>query len=205
MISTMLLKKAYPASPEAKLAPFVAPLNTLCAKYRINTTNRLAAFLAQVGHESGGFIFTAENLNYSAKGLRSVFGKYFPTDALANAYQRKPEAIANRVYASRMGNGDERSGDGWRYRGRSLIQITGKANYTAFAAFVGKTVPDAITYLETPEGAVMGAVWFWESHNLSTYADKGDLLTITKKINGGTNGLQDRVNHYATFKRLLAA
>ncbi len=174
-------------------------LNQLLPDYGIDTPQRVAAFLAQCAHESGGFVFLKENLNYRAASLRKVFPKYFPTDALAEEYASKPnkaEAIANRVYANRMGNGDEASGDGYRYCGRGLIQLTGKNNYTAFADSIETTPEEVSDYLETFEGAVQSACWFWETNNLNQYADNNDILTMTKRINGGTIGLADRTNHY---------
>jgi putative chitinase len=141
-----------------------------------------------------------ENLNYGAKGLRGTFPKYFPTDEMALAYERQPEKIANRVYASRMGNGDETSGDGFKYRGRGLIQLTGCNNYTSFATDMGMSMEEAIDYLETYEGAAMSAAWFWWKNNLNQWADQEDMLTLTKRINGGTIGLQDRIHHFELAK-----
>jgi putative chitinase len=168
----------------------------ICPEYEINTPQRLAAFIAQCAHESGGFKFLKENLNYKAASLRKVFPKYFPDDAIAAAYANKPEKIANRVYANRMGNGPEESGDGWKFCGRGLIQLTGKDNYTFFAASLDIPLDEASEYLETFEGAVQSACFFWESNNLNQWADKGDILTLTKRINGGTIGLEDRIKHY---------
>lgn len=171
----------------------------LLPDYEINTPQRVASFLAQCAHESGGFTALKENLNYKPATLRKIFPKYFPTDDIANAYcsmPNKQEAIANRVYANRMGNGDEHSGDGYRYCGRGLIQLTGKDNYTFFAGSIDVSVEEASEYLQTFEGAVQSACWFWESNNLNQYADKGDILTMTKRINGGTIGLEDRIKHY---------
>ena len=167
--------------------------------YEINTPQRVAAFVAQCAHESGGFKVLKENLNYRAASLRKIFPKYFPDDATANHYASLPnkqEAIANRIYANRMGNGPEESGDGFRYCGRGLIQLTGKENYTWFAASLDIPVEEASEYLQTFEGAVQSACWFWESNNLNQWADKGDILTLTKRINGGTIGLEDRIKHY---------
>lgn len=164
--------------------------------YDINTPQRVAAFMAQCAHESGGFRALKENLNYKAASLRRVFPKYFPNDELANAYAGKQEMIANRVYGGRMGNGDEHSGDGYRYCGRGLIQLTGKSNYQAFADSIETPIEDLPEYLATFEGAVQSACWFWESNNLNQFADKGDILTMTKRINGGTIGLSDRESHY---------
>jgi putative chitinase len=174
-------------------------LSKLLPEYEINTPNRVAAFIAQCSHESNGFTALKENLNYRPATLRKLFSKYFPNDALAEEYCAKPnkqEAIANRVYASRMGNGDEASGDGYRYCGRGLIQLTGKQNYTSFADSLEMTPEDVSEYLATFEGAAQSACWFWESNNLNQWADKGDIVTLTKRINGGTIGLEDRIKHY---------
>ena len=174
-------------------------LAQLLPDYEINTTQRIAAFIAQCAHESAGFSTLKENLNYRAVTLRKIFPKYFPTDEIANEYASKPnkqEAIANKVYANRMGNGNEASGDGFRYCGRGLIQLTGKDNYSWFAASLGIPVEEASEYLQTFEGAAQSACWFWETNNLNQWADKGDILTLTKRINGGTIGLEDRIKHY---------
>jgi putative chitinase len=171
-------------------------LSEILPEYEINTPQRVAAFLAQCAHESGGFKFLKENLNYRAASLRKVFPKYFPDDAVAARYANKPEMIANRVYGNRMGNGDEASGDGFRYCGRGLIQLTGKENYSWFAASLQMSVEDVPEYLGTFEGAVQSACWFWEENKLNQWADKGDILTLTKRINGGTIGLEDRIKHY---------
>ena len=171
-------------------------LSQLLPDYEINTPKRIAAFIAQCAHESGGFLFLKENLNYKAASLRKVFPKYFPTDELAAQYANKPEKIANRVYGNRMGNGDESSGDGFRYCGRGLIQLTGKQNYTWFAASLEISVEEAAEYLQTFEGAAQSACWFWETNKLNDWADKGDIVTLTKRINGGTIGLEDRIKHY---------
>jgi putative chitinase len=174
-------------------------LAILLPDYEINTPQRIAAFMAQCAHESGGFTALKENLNYKPATLRKLFAKYFPTDALAEEYCAKPnkqEAIASRIYASRMGNGDEASGDGYKYCGRGLIQLTGKSNYIAFADSLEITPEEASQYLATFEGAAQSACWFWESNKLNQWADKGDILTLTKRINGGTIGLEDRIKHY---------
>jgi putative chitinase len=155
----------------------------------------MAAFLAQTAHESGGYRAIKENLNYKAASLRKVFPKYFPTDDLATAYAQKPEMIANRVYGGRMGNGDEHSGDGWKFCGRGLIQLTGKDNYTRYAQSLEIGLDEASEHLTTFEGCVQSAAWFWEANNLNQWADKGDILTLTKRINGGTIGLEDRIKH----------
>jgi len=180
-------------------------LSAILPDYDINTPQRVAAFLAQCAHESGGFVFLKENLNYKAASLRKVFPKYFPDDAIAAAYAGKGEMIANRVYANRMGNGDEASGDGFRYCGRGLIQLTGKDNYTFFAASIEVPVEEASEYLQTFEGAVQSACFFWDQNNLNTWADKGDILTLTKRINGGTIGLEDRIKHYEHALHIFGA
>ena len=172
--------------------------------YDINTPNRVASFLAQCAHESGGFTALKENLNYRAVTLRKVFPKYF-TDTAAEAFAGKQEAIANRVYANRMGNGPEESGDGFRYCGRGLIQLTGKNNYQNFADSIETPVEDIPEYLATFEGAVQSACWFWESNNLNQFADRGDIVTMTKRINGGTIGLEDRIKHYEHALHVLGA
>jgi putative chitinase len=164
--------------------------------YEINTVPRVAAFLAQTAHESGGYRAIKENLNYRAVTLRKIFPKYFPTDELANQYAGKPELIANKVYGGRMGNGPESSGDGFRYCGRGLIQLTGKDNYTRYAQSLEISVEEASEHLTTFEGCVQSAAWFWEANNLNQWADAGDILTLTKRINGGTIGLEDRIKHY---------
>jgi len=188
------LKEMIPRNPY--VSQWYEAVSSILPEYEINTPQRVAAFLAQCAHESGGFVFLKENLNYKAPSLRKVFPKYFPDDATAAAYANKPEKIANRVYANRMGNGDESSGDGWRYCGRGLIQLTGKDNYTFFAASLDIPVEEASEYLQTFEGAVQSACFFWEQNNLNKWADAGDILTLTKRINGGTIGLEDRIKHY---------
>ena len=146
-----------------------------------------------------------ENLNYKAASLRKVFPKYFPTDELAAQYANKGEMIANRVYGNRMGNGPEESGDGYKYCGRGLIQLTGKDNYTRYAQSLEISVEEASEHLTTFEGCVQSAAWFWEANNLNQWADKGDILTLTKRINGGTIGLEDRIKHYNHALHVLGA
>jgi putative chitinase len=181
-------------------------LAQLFPDYEINTPQRMAAFIAQCAHESANFAILEENLNYRWQTLRKIFPKYFPTDALAQEYASKPnkaQAIANKVYANRMGNGPEESGDGWKYRGRGLIQLTGRQNYSWFAASLEISPEEASEYLGTFEGAAQSACWFWETNNLNQWADKGDILTLTKRINGGTIGLEDRKQHYAHALHVL--
>ena len=174
-------------------------LEQILPDYDIDTPKRVAAFVAQCAHESGNFRLIKENLNYKAPTLRKIFPKYFPDDATANLYASSPnkqEAIANKVYANRMGNGPEQSGDGFRYCGRGLIQLTGKNNYQAYAESLEISVEEAQQHLLTFEGCVQSAAWFWETNNLNQWADKGDIKTLTKRINGGFIGLDDRIKHY---------
>lgn len=173
-------------------------LAQLLPDYEIDTPQRIAAFIAQCSHESGGFTTIKENLNYRPESLVKLFSKYFdlPTAQRYCALPNKQEAIANRIYANRMGNGDESSGDGYKYCGRGLIQLTGKDNYFWFSSSLGITPEDASEYMATFEGAAQSACWFWENNKLNQWADAGDILTLTKRINGGTIGLEDRVNHY---------
>ena len=188
------LKEMIPKNPYVD--QWFEAIYEILPEYEITTPQRVAAFLAQCAHESGGFVFLKENLNYKAASLRRVFPKYFPDDAIAAQYAGKGEMIANRVYANRMGNGPEESGDGFRYCGRGLIQLTGKNNYTFFAGSLDIPVEEASEYLQTFEGAVQSACFFWEQNKLNQWADAGDILTLTKRINGGTIGLEDRVKHY---------
>lgn len=197
MITQEQLKQLLPKNPY--VSHWHKALEQLFPDYEINTPQRMAEFIAQCAHESGGFMVLTENLNYRWQSLRKIFPKYFPDDAIAQDYASRPnkqEAIANRIYASRMGNGPEESGDGYRYRGRGLIQLTGRSNYTWFAASLEITPEEASEYLTTFEGAAQSACWFWESNKLNQWADKGDILTLTKRINGGTIGLDDRIKHY---------
>lgn len=197
MITLDLLKAICPNTKPSVLEKYVEPLGIICDYYDItDTPQRLAAFLAQVAHESGGFNATKENLNYSAKGLMNTFRKYFTSEEVAKQYERKPERIANKVYANRMGNGPESSGDGWKFRGRGLIQLTGRDNYTRLAAALDLDVDACVEYMDTQEGACSSAGWFWDNNNLNSYCDRGDFIGLTKRINGGTIGLPDRVHHY---------
>lgn len=185
----------------------IAQIPDTASKFNINTPLRLAHFLAQCGHESGGFKVTSENLNYSAKGLMGIFKKYFPTQALAESYQRQPQKIANKVYASRMDNGSEASGDGYKFRGRGYIQLTGRANYTAFGKAINEDIannPDVVS----GKYALLSAAWFWSKNGLNTLADGGatdaTVTSITKRVNGGTIGLPDRIKHFKEYYHLLA-
>jgi putative chitinase len=177
------------------------------AKFEINTPLRLAHFLAQCGHESGGFRLTKENLNYSAKGLNGIFKKYFPTLESALPYERKPEKIANKVYGGRMGNGPEASGDGAKFCGRGYIQLTGKDNYTAFGKSIGEDVC-ANPQVVAEKYALLSAAWFFSKNGLHKMADGGAtdavVTSITKRVNGGTIGLADRIKHFKEYYHLLA-
>ena len=180
-------------------------LSQLLPDYEINTPKRIAAFIAQCAHESGGFRFLKENLNYKAESLMKVFPKYFHDISLAKAYEKQPVKIASRIYANRMGNGDEASQEGYKYCGRGLIQLTGKDNYSWFAASIETPVEQVSEYLETFEGAAQSACWFWENNNLNKEADAGDIKTMTRKINGGYIGLEDRIKHYNHALHVLGA
>ena len=193
-----LEKALYITDPTASTNWFNSFIDSL-PEDMIESPNRIAGFLAQTSHESGKYNFLVENLNYSDKGLLKTFPKYF-NESNVMEYARKPEAIANRVYANRMGNGDEASGDGWKYCGRGLIQLTGKNNYQAFADSEQMDIEELPNYLTTYVGAVRSALWFWNKNNLNVTADAGDLVMMTKKINGGTHGLAERT---AEYKRIL--
>jgi len=203
-ITRQQLAQIIPQNPY--LDQWTQALNKLLPDYGIDTPQRVAAFIAQCAHESGNFAFLKENLNYRAASLRKVFPKYFPDDATANQYASLPnkaEAIANRIYANRMGNGPEESGDGFRYCGRGLIQLTGRNNYDAFAESIETPVEEIPAYLETFEGAVQSACWFWETNNLNQFADTDDIKTMTRRINGGFIGLEDRIKHYEHAKHVF--
>ena len=185
----------------------IAMIPDTAAKFGINTPLRLAHFLAQCGHESGGFRATQENLNYSAKGLMGIFKKYFPNASLAAQYERKPAKIAAKVYGGRMGNGNEASGEGYKFRGRGYIQLTGKENYTAFGKSIGEDIlsnPDVVS----SKYALLSAAWFFSKNGLHKMADSGAsdavVTQITKRVNGGTIGLPDRIKHFKEYYKLLA-
>jgi putative chitinase len=186
---------------------WAASMQEVFPTYDINTPKRVAAFLAQCGHESGGWTVFEENLNYSAQGLNGIFKKYFPTIESATPYARHPEMIANKIYANRMGNGGPETGDGYKYRGRGPIQLTGKDNYRAFAK---EMFDDWENLFENPDWvtadrdfALMSAIWFWNKNKLNVQADSGDIKLMTKKINGGYIGLEDRIKHYEECINLL--
>jgi putative chitinase len=205
MITEEQFHELFPRNPDPQL--WVDSMNAVFPTYEINTPKRVAAFLAQCGHESGGWTTFQENLNYSAQGLCGTFKKYFPTIESATPYARKPEMIANKVYSNRMGNGPESSGDGWKYRGRGPIQLTGKNNYMQFAKDMFDDWqnlfdnPDWVT--EDKDFALMSAIWFWNKNGLNKEADAGDIKTMTRKINGGYIGLEDRIKHYNEAIHLL--
>lgn len=185
----------------------IAQIPDTAAKFQINTPLRLAHFLAQCGHESGGFRLTKENLNYSAKGLTGTFKKYFPTEASAKPYERQPAKIANKVYGNRMGNGPESSGEGAKFCGRGYIQLTGKDNYTAFGKSINEDIlsnPDKVA----SSYALLSAAWFFSKNGLHKIADEGASDTvvtkITKRVNGGTIGLADRIKHFKEYYSLLS-
>jgi len=185
----------------------ISQIPDTAARFELNTPLRLAHFLAQCGHESGGFKATQENLNYSASGLKGIFAKYFKEAGLAESYQRNPQKIASRVYGGRMGNGPESTGDGYKFRGRGYIQLTGKDNYTAFGKAINEDMtvnPDKVA----THYALLSAAWFFSKNGLHRMADEGasDLVVtkITKRVNGGTIGLPDRIKHFKEYYKLLA-
>lgn len=185
----------------------IADIPTIVEKFQVNTSLRLAHFLAQCGHESGNFRLTQENLNYGVKGLLGLFKKYFPNEAKAKLYERKPEKIANLIYGGRMGNGIETTGEGWKFHGRGYIQLTGKDNYTAFGKAIGVDIcanPDLVA----TQYALASAAWFWSKNGLNKIADEGAtdavVTKITKRVNGGTIGLADRIKHFKEYHALLA-
>ena len=165
--------------------------------WEVNTIERVAMFIAQCGHESAGFRVLTENLNYSAKALNTIFPKYFRRAGRdANDYHRQPEKIANVIYANRMDNGDSDSGEGWRFRGGGILQLTGRYNYTQFAKAMEMTAEEAVDYVRTKKGALDSACWFWDTNNINKWCDDMDVVGATKRINGGTIGLDDRKKHY---------
>ena len=184
----------------------ITQLPDTIAKFELNTPLRLAHFLAQAGHESGGFKAVNENLNYGAKGLLGIFKKYFPTEEKAKLYERKPEKIANLVYGARMGNGPEASGEGYKFRGRGYIQLTGKDNYKAFDAVVAESIVDNPDLVAT-KYPLLSAAWFFHKNGLHKIADQGAtdavVTSVTKRVNGGTIGLPDRIKHFKEYYSLL--
>jgi putative chitinase len=185
----------------------IAQIDEMIEKFNITSPLRLAHFLAQCAHESGNFTLVTENLNYSKERLVQVFPKYFPNLAVATPYDRKPQMIANRVYASRMGNGDEASGEGFKFRGRGYIQLTGKDNYKKFGQFIGEDLVTNPDFVAT-KYPLMSAAFFFNSNNLWAICDKGNtaevVTAVTKRVNGGTHGLADRQAKFTTYNQLLA-
>lgn len=185
----------------------IAMLPDTIAKFELNTPLRLSHFLAQAGHESGGFKAVNENLNYGAKGLLGIFKKYFPTPEKAALYERKPEKIANLVYGGRMGNGAEATGEGYKFRGRGYIQLTGKDNYKAFDAVVEENLLESPDLVAT-KYPLLSAAWFFHKNGLHKMADGGAtdavVTSVTKRVNGGTIGLSDRIKHFKEYYSLLA-
>ena len=183
----------------------LAQIPDTAAKFNITNNLRLAHFLSQCGHESGGFKAVSENLNYSADGLKKIFGKYFPGN-LNESYAKQPEKIASRVYGNRMGNGDEASKEGYKFRGRGYIQLTGKANYTKFTQFIGEDCvsnPDLVA----TKYPLASAAFFFDSNKLWAICDRGaddaTVTSVTKRVNGGTLGLSDRIKHFKEYYNLL--
>lgn len=191
-MDTSLLKIAFPTASDDTIKKYKDALETTVSKYNIEEDHDVSAFLAHLGHESGDLKRVIENMNYSAERLLVVFPKYFKTKEEAFKYARQPSRIASRVYANRMGNGNEESGDGWTYRGRGLIQLTGKSNYQKFAKHISMDLDEVIVFLETPKGACISAGYYW-----STSSCNGKTIEQTTRIiNGGTHGLEDRKRRY---------
>lgn len=207
MITKSALFDIFPHAENSKidLDLMVLVLNDAFTNGPLINLNRRASFLAQCAHESAEFTVISENLNYSAAGLQKVFKKYFPTLELANRYARKPQMIASRVYANRMENGDEASGEGWKYRGRGFIQLTGKRNYRLCGQDLRLNLVEDPDYVSrSPVGAIESALWFWQRNNLNSFADRDDIKGQTLVINGGYNGLEERIKYYESAKRILS-
>ncbi|BDV42422.1 hypothetical protein GURASL_13450 [Geotalea uraniireducens] len=199
LITNKQFRQLFPANKNPE--DWADAINTICPQYGINNARRLAAFLAQVGHESQEFTRMTENLNYSAQGLADTWPNRYAVDpkarprtpnALARRLEHDPGAIGNNVYANRLGNGPEESGDGYRYRGHGPLQVTGRDNLMAFAQAVGKSLEDALQYIRTPTGGIISACLHWQHRNLNHAADQGDVVACTKLVNGGTIGLAER-------------
>lgn len=201
MITQEQLKKIIPNNTLS--STWCDAMNELFGLYEINTPNRMAAFIAQCQHESANFTVLSENLFYSAQGLNKVFGKYFPTINDAVPFAKQPEKIANKVYANRMGNGAESSGEGYKFRGRGVFQLTGKDNYQNFAKTKGMELDGVVKYLETPKGALESACWFWKKHNLNTVIDTQGIDKVSQIINGGIDGLIDRKEKYNNILTII--
>ena len=203
LLSSETLQRAIDID-EATASLWLPFLQGTCKAFEITSPKRVAAFLAQIAHESGEFRNVDENLNYSAKGLMQTFPRYFPNEEIALKYQRKPHSIANKVYANRMGNGDEASGDGWKYRGKGLIQLTGKDNHKACGDAIGEDFVAFPDRLLMPVNAALSAGWFWKVKSLNSLADEGDITTISKRINGGVIGLEERKSKYNAAYAILS-
>lgn len=201
-ISREIVLAIMPAAT-SKVDVFLPYINKYMAEFSINTPLRAAYYLATIALESNQLRSTEENLNYSAVALRATFPKYFPTTALANEYARKPVKIGSRVYAKRMGNGSEVSGEGFKYRGRGLIQLTGKTNYINYRAFCGFDVVEKPELLAMPLGATRSSCWFWKVNGLNELADKDNVTAVRKRVNGGINGLGEFIQLVKRAKKVL--
>lgn len=201
LIDTTTINRIFPEIQDSE--EFVKALNDILPKYDIISKERIAAFLSQCGHESGGFTKFKENLNYSSEGLCKTFKKKFPTLQSAKPYQKQPEKIANYVYANKNGNGSVDSGDGWKFKGRGCIQLTGRNNYEKFSKFLGKSLDETVLYCETLDGAIESACYFWKINDLNKLADTCDVKVLTKAINGGYNGLIERTQLYSDIMEVL--
>ena len=188
------LKSILPSNKE--VGEWLAPLNSCLEEYKINTPLRIAAFLAQTGHESRDFTDLEENLYYTAPRLMQVWPSRFKTLAVANQYAKNPQKFANNVYANRMGNGSPESGDGWRFRGQGIKQLTGRDNYTRWGKTLNMSAEEAVKYIATKEGAIESACWYWKENNLDRYADNQEFKKLTYAINGGYIGYEDRLARY---------
>ena len=202
MITEEIIKSCFPHSKSSIVKAIIDNADELSNQYEINSELRWAHFLAQTGHESGGFTTLEENLNYRAETLSTIFPKYFKDEDLDD-YAHQPSKIANHVYANRMGNGDEDSGEGYKFRGRGLIQLTGKSNYSSMAKDLGVDLDDLVVHLGTPDGAVESAAWFWQKNGINKFADDDNVTAVTKKVNGGTIGLPERQKNTDKLKELL--
>jgi putative chitinase len=203
MITDDELRQILPGLPQNKRAEFIPHLQSAITEFDITTRLREAAFIAQIAHESTGLTRFVENLNYSAKRLRQVFPKRFPTDAAANAVANQPEKIGSLIYANRLGNGDVASGDGFRYRGRGAIQLTGRSNYRVFGGMLGLDLEGDPDQAATPEVAFRTAAAFWKKNGCNELADREDFVGITRRINGGTIGLPERQQLFNKAKQVL--
>lgn len=210
-ITTEQIAKIVPINKNP--AALADALNNILPKYDITTLNRISGFVAQCAHESLGFTALVENLNYSAVGLRKIFPKYFLNDVIAGQYARQPMKIANRIYATRMGNGNEASGDGWKFRGHGPLQLTGHDNITLFATSIGKTLDETIAYIATLEGGIESACWYWKTNNINAACDEDNIDAMSDLINRGRRtapigdsiGYADRLARYTSTKKILGA